>query len=142
MAIPADAAQRLHGCVDTLACNPDYHSYSDTMERVGGNASYAQNKAITIFALDNAEVEKVPSAVRNPFLPVEPKDGHQDGHRRTEELLAPVLATFKDGCDMPDQVPAWHAPRTEQSALSGHLSAQVQAGGFEPGPSGEEALRG
>ena len=76
LTILANVAQCRHVCVDTLASNPGYRSSSDTTKRVGGTASYAQNGAITIFAPDRAVFERVPSAVRNLFLPVEPKDEH------------------------------------------------------------------
>jgi hypothetical protein len=77
---PADAApRRMHTCVDTLAANPSYRSFFEAVERVGGTARFVQNKPITIFALDNAEVEKVPPAVRNLFLPVGPEFGDLRG---------------------------------------------------------------
>ncbi|MCR0985537.1 fasciclin domain-containing protein [Roseomonas populi] len=67
------ASPRMHSCVDALAANPNYRSFFDAIERVGGTARFVQNEPITIFALDNTEVEKVPPAVRNLFLPVGPE---------------------------------------------------------------------
>ncbi|MBP0495110.1 fasciclin domain-containing protein [Pararoseomonas indoligenes] len=79
-AVPVDAASpRLHSCVNALEANPNYRSFFDAIERVGGTARFTQNQPITIFALDNAEVEKVPPAVRNLFLPLGPEIGDVRG---------------------------------------------------------------
>jgi hypothetical protein len=79
-AVPVDAASpRLHNCVDTLAANPSYRSFFNAMERVGGTTRFVQSQPITIFALNNAEVEKVPPAVRNLFFSVGSEDGAPQG---------------------------------------------------------------